>query len=136
MRANSGSSSGPAAEQASQTVDAIELLLEGTESAENIAQNLAQIHEPSIKDGDGEHAMDRLWGTVTDATTAFEGVRAKRLANLVIAFHNLPDCQAAGGGVMRTWGGVVWRDLPQWSFNFREWSMRLCYFDYLFGPLY
>ena len=108
-----------------QQIKAVELLLDGNVSASATAQKIADLYEPVLKAGDfGEGPLDGLWDLLAGAACNIDGMLAERLADLIIALHDLPDCCDSDGKRILIEGLVIWRDLPHWPWLFREWAIR------------
>lgn len=115
---------GIAGRQELEVINAIEPLLEGEASAATTAQTIDRIHIPNIEARDSERFLFGLWGIIIDAAAEFDGIRSKRLADLLIALRDLPDCKDTCGNIVKVGGFAVWRQLPNWSWWFREWAIR------------
>ena len=109
-------------EERAQAVTVIESLLNGEHSASTTARSIAAIYQPRIESGRRITVGD-LWGTIIAATTLLDGAASELLVDLIIAIGNLPDVVGATGVPIKLSGCVIWRDLPDWAWLFREYGI-------------
>ena len=100
-------------------ISELQAVLDGSQSAVEVAQSVAAIYEPHIEDGClimGK--VCQFWCLFCEVAREFGGIReqAERLSDLLESMSRLPDVKR------NIEGSVYWRDLPDFAIAFREYG--------------
>ncbi|KAI4728941.1 hypothetical protein E4T49_03311 [Aureobasidium sp. EXF-10728] len=106
------------------SIDVIEDLLTGGQSALRAGRRIACIYEPRLKTGQRDGAAI-LWATICEAANSIDESAAVKLAGLVIAIRNQPDVLCPSGEAAKHGDLVYWRDLPRWDPMFRDYGYEI-----------
>ena len=97
----------------------LQALLDGSQSAIEVAQAIATIYDPQILGHQFTKSVPRFWGLYCGAVREFGGIpeQAERLCDLLESISGLPDVAWTVSGKE-----VYWRDLPDFAIMFREYG--------------
>lgn len=104
-----------------QAIDAIENFLTNGESSLKAARCIADIYEPRLKSRQ-RYGVGMLWVSICEAARSIDGSASSRLAGLLIALRDQPDVVSSSGQVVNSEKQVLWRNLPEWGWLFREYG--------------
>ncbi|KAI4851586.1 hypothetical protein E4T44_02040 [Aureobasidium sp. EXF-8845] len=104
-----------------QAIDAIENFLFNGKSSLKAARCIADIYEPRLKSRQ-RYDVGMLWVSICEAARSINGSASSQLAGLLLALRDQPDVVSSSGHVVNSEKQVLWRDLPEWGWLFREYG--------------
>lgn len=118
-----------------QTAEALAELLDGTSSPADIAERITSIYEPPpetrkewFHEGQN-HKVIEFWGIhMHEAMSMFGDAELQdRLIALLVEMSKQPDVKNPDGSLKGSTGGIYWKDLPDWEWQFSYYGLGKSY---------